>query len=118
MSAYNIALLSAPTTIITAGTASTATQLAYSSNFLEFKNAGSAVIFVKTGLDNTVTAATTWTNPTQSSATGTSTPILPGEIAIYRHSPLPATAKDGGVWVAAISSIANQTLYVTPTEGK
>lgn len=120
MSAFNIANLAAPTTLYNVTTTSgiTPIQLPITSDFLELKNAGPNTVFLRTGFDNTVVATSTWTNPTQANMSGTPTPMLPGEIAIYRHTSRPATAKDGGVWVSAVTGIGIATLYITPVEGK
>lgn len=67
-------------------------------------NSGTATVFIKQGADNTVAATLT-----------ADTPLPAGSLQVFSFN-VPA-ATPGGLWIAAISASAAQTVYFTPGAG-
>lgn len=115
MSAFNIARFNTSVLPLTASTTSSNGQLTYSSDFVVIKNAGTVPVALTSGNDNTAVAVFPSTPGTSVLST---TVILPGEVSVYRHTPLPSSTGIGGRWFAAITASGTANVYITPVEGR
>lgn len=67
-------------------------------------NSGTATVFIRQGPDSSVAATLT-----------TDTPLPPGSLQVFTFNV--QTATNDGLWIAAISASASQTVYFTPGSG-